>query len=184
MSKWLTNPARVCARPAIGLKGNNLNIVKTVASKNGPSKDRNLALTVLFLPNSCTRAVAPGHVSFGRVFLINTRAQRRLLHTWIILVIAKYYLRRIGRIDGPSKCFINTRRNSIRPAGGPPGGGRGPGWSGDTTPRVTPVSGYNTVWQSDCTRGCIPRASPLLRARPTGKEFGYWFTADAFRGHK
>ena len=42
-------------------------------------------------------------VSSGRVFLIDTRAQRTLLHSWIILVIAKKHLVQIGRIDGPTE---------------------------------------------------------------------------------
>ena len=39
----------------------------------------------------------------GRVFMINTRAQRKLLHTWIILVIVKEHLVQIGRIDEPTE---------------------------------------------------------------------------------
>ena len=32
--------------------------------------------------------------------MINTRAQRKLTHTWIILVLVKQRLVQIGRIDG------------------------------------------------------------------------------------
>jgi hypothetical protein len=37
----------------------------------------------------------------GRVLVINTRAQRKILHIWIILVIVKQY----DRIDGPTDFF-------------------------------------------------------------------------------
>jgi len=38
-------------------------------------------------------------ISSGRLVLINTRAQRKILHTWIILVIVDKHLVHIGRID-------------------------------------------------------------------------------------
>jgi hypothetical protein len=38
----------------------------------------------------------------GRVFMMNTRTQRRLLHTWIIRVIAKQHLVQFDRKDGRS----------------------------------------------------------------------------------
>ena len=34
---------------------------------------------------------------------MNTRAQRKLHHTWILLVIAKQHLVQIGRINGPTE---------------------------------------------------------------------------------
>ena len=40
-------------------------------------------------------------ISSGRVFMINSRAQKKLLHTWIISFIAKQHLVEIDRIDGP-----------------------------------------------------------------------------------
>ena len=40
-------------------------------------------------------------ISFGRVFMINTRPQRKFLHSWIILVILKQRLVQIVQIDGP-----------------------------------------------------------------------------------
>ena len=39
----------------------------------------------------------------GRVFMLDTRAQRKLLHTWIVLVIWQQCLVQIDRIDGPTK---------------------------------------------------------------------------------
>jgi len=45
-------------------------------------------------------------ISSGRVFTINTRAQQKLLHTCIILVIVKHHLVQIGRIDGPTEYFL------------------------------------------------------------------------------
>ena len=42
-------------------------------------------------------------ISSGPVFMINTRAQRKLLHTWIILMIVKHCQVQIGRIDGPTE---------------------------------------------------------------------------------
>ena len=45
----------------------------------------------------------PGPISSGRVCMIDTRAQRILMHTCIILVILKQHLVRIGRIDGPTQ---------------------------------------------------------------------------------
>jgi hypothetical protein len=41
--------------------------------------------------------------SSGPIFGISARAQRTLLHTWIILVIAKQHLVQIDRIDGPAE---------------------------------------------------------------------------------
>jgi len=40
-------------------------------------------------------------ISSGPVFMISTRAQRKLLHNWIIIVIVNNLLVQIGRIDGP-----------------------------------------------------------------------------------
>ena len=42
-------------------------------------------------------------ISSGRRFMINTRAQSKLLHTRIILVVVRHHLIQIGRIDGPSE---------------------------------------------------------------------------------
>ena len=42
-------------------------------------------------------------ISSGRVFVINTRDQRNLLHTWIVLVIVKQRLVQIGRMDGSTE---------------------------------------------------------------------------------
>ena len=42
-------------------------------------------------------------ISSGRVPMINTGEQRKLLHTWVILVIVKQPLVQIGHIDGPAK---------------------------------------------------------------------------------
>ena len=39
----------------------------------------------------------------GRVFMIHSRAERKILHTWIILVIVKQHLAKIGRKDGPTE---------------------------------------------------------------------------------
>ena len=41
-----------------------------------------------------------GPTSSKRVFVIDTRAQRKLLNTWIMFVIVKQHLVKIGRIDG------------------------------------------------------------------------------------
>ena len=35
--------------------------------------------------------------------MINTPAQWKLLHTWILLVIVKQHLVHVGRIDGPAE---------------------------------------------------------------------------------
>ena len=43
----------------------------------------------------------PAAVSSGRVFMINDRAQRKLQHTWIVLVIVKEHLVQTFGIDGP-----------------------------------------------------------------------------------
>ena len=45
------------------------------------------------------RGLSPGPLavmSSVRVFMMNTRAQRKLLHTWIKLVIVEQYLEQIG----------------------------------------------------------------------------------------
>ena len=42
-------------------------------------------------------------ISSGRVFMINTPAQCKFLHTWIILVNVKQYLVQIGPIDGQTE---------------------------------------------------------------------------------
>jgi len=60
---------------------------------NQPERDRDL----LALPQSGRQ------ISSGRVFMINTRAQRKLLQTWIVLVIVKRHLVQLGRIDGPTE---------------------------------------------------------------------------------
>ena len=39
-------------------------------------------------------------ISSRRVSMMNARAQRKLLHTWIIFVIVNHHLVQIGRIDG------------------------------------------------------------------------------------
>jgi hypothetical protein len=44
-------------------------------------------------------------LSSGRVFMMNTRAQGKVLHAWIIFVIVKQYLVQIGRMDGPAECL-------------------------------------------------------------------------------
>ena len=54
-------------------------------------------------------------ISFGRVFDINTRAQWKLLHTWIILVIVKQQLVQISRIDGPIE-YLTLTLDAIRKA--------------------------------------------------------------------
>ena len=41
-------------------------------------------------------------ISSGRVVMMNTPAQWKLLHTWIILAIVKEYLVQIGRTDRPN----------------------------------------------------------------------------------
>ena len=58
--------------------------------------------------------VCPSAISSGSVFVTGIRAQWKLLHTWIILVIVKQNLVHIGRIDGP---IINTRRDYIATGG-------------------------------------------------------------------
>ena len=60
-----------------------------------------LGMTSVPLDEALSSIVLEIRVSFGRVFMINTRAQWNLLHTWIILVIIKQYLVQIGRVDGP-----------------------------------------------------------------------------------
>ena len=44
-------------------------------------------------------------ISSGRVFMINTRAQRKLLHSCIIV---KHHLVRIGQMHGPTECLSST----------------------------------------------------------------------------
>ena len=44
-------------------------------------------------------------ISSGRVFMINTRAQQKSLHAWIILVIVELHLVQIGRLDGPTEFY-------------------------------------------------------------------------------
>ena len=51
------------------------------------------------------RVEAGARFSSGRVFVINTRAQRKLLHIWILLVIVKQHLVHIGRIDRATEYF-------------------------------------------------------------------------------
>ena len=57
-----------------------------------------------------------------RVFVINTRAQRKPLHTWIILVIVKHRLVKIGRIDGPTAWSLMQGAEELR------GATQGPSW--------------------------------------------------------
>jgi len=56
-------------------------------------------------------------ISSGRVFVTNTRAQRKLQHTWIILIIVKQQLVQIGRMERPIEhaSYILT---GIRSTGG------------------------------------------------------------------
>ena len=53
--------------------------------------------------------------------MINTRAERKLLRTWIILVTVKYHLVQIGGIDGHAEYFslllATIRSASVRQAG-------------------------------------------------------------------
>jgi hypothetical protein len=59
-------------------------------------------LTVLCVPSSLVsgspraQALAPAEISFGRVFVINTWAHLKLLHTWTIATIVKQHLVQIG----------------------------------------------------------------------------------------
>ena len=46
-------------------------------------------------------------MSFGRVFMEDTRGQRKLLRIWIILVIVKKHLVQIVRIQRPNECESN-----------------------------------------------------------------------------
>ena len=55
----------------------------------------------------------PRLISSGRVVRTITRAQRNLLHTWIILAILKQYLVQIGRTDGPS-AYLSQTLTAIR----------------------------------------------------------------------
>ena len=56
-----------------------------------------------------TSQMAPqARILSGRGFMINTRAQRKALHTWIISVIVKQYLVRTGRIDGRTEYLPET----------------------------------------------------------------------------
>ena len=48
--------------------------------------------------SGCTSAI-----SSRRPSITNTRAEQKLPHTWIILVIVKQHLVQIGRIDGPTE---------------------------------------------------------------------------------
>ena len=41
-------------------------------------------------------------ISSGPVFMIQTRAQQKLLHTWVALVILKQNLVRMGQTEGPA----------------------------------------------------------------------------------
>ena len=56
---------------------------------------------------ACSNQRCTFQTSSGRVFLINTRAQRNLNFVepeiWIIYVIVKQHLVQIGRIDGPTE---------------------------------------------------------------------------------
>ena len=57
------------------------------------------------LPSKTTARIAtsgpqPPAIASRRSFVKNTRAQRNLLHTWIILVVVKQHLVQIDRIDG------------------------------------------------------------------------------------
>jgi len=59
-------------------------------------------------------ASSPRSISSGPEFVIDARAQRKLLHACIILVIVKHHLEQIGRIDGttpdlPGQPLVNPR---------------------------------------------------------------------------
>ena len=56
-------------------------------------------------------------ISSGRVCVVKTQAQWESLHTRIMLVIPKYHLVQLGRIDGPSEYLLHTRRDSMAGAG-------------------------------------------------------------------
>ena len=71
--------------------------------------------------SACTWSEARKAISSGRVFIKNSRAQTKLLHTRIILVVVKQHLEQISRCETASGtnqnrwtyriCIINTRRN-------------------------------------------------------------------------
>ena len=57
----------------------------------------------LAIKNSLSPTRRTTSISSGRVLNIHTRAQQKLLHSWIILVIVKPHLVQIGRVDGPTE---------------------------------------------------------------------------------
>ena len=63
---------------------------------------QNLAVTVVYVPHSLDSSSLRGLVSSGRIFVMNTRAQRKLLHNWIELVIVMQRKPQIRRKDGPT----------------------------------------------------------------------------------
>ena len=84
---------------------NNLNGYQDLRSKSGPESGLDCLMCADFADAGHLRACAlPAAISSGRVFVINTRAQRKLLHTWIIVVIVQQHLVQIGQIDGPTEC--------------------------------------------------------------------------------
>ena len=52
-------------------------------------------------------------LSSRRAFVKDTRAQQKLPHTWIILVIIKQHLVQIGRRDGPTKGKFSMGENRL-----------------------------------------------------------------------
>ena len=42
-------------------------------------------------------------ISSGPVFMINSRVQAKLVHTWIIIVVVKPQLVQMSRMDGPAE---------------------------------------------------------------------------------
>ena len=53
--------------------------------------------------------LAPG-ISSGRVSVIITRAQKKILHAWITSVVVNQYLVQNGRKHGPSEYFSQKNR--------------------------------------------------------------------------
>jgi len=47
----------------------------------------------------------PREISSGRALMIDTRAQQKVTHTYIILVIVKHHLVQIGGIDVSIECL-------------------------------------------------------------------------------
>ena len=55
------------------------------------------------LPTFLPRLQKGGRRPISSVFMTRSRAQRKLLHTWIILVIVKQHQVQIGLMDGPTE---------------------------------------------------------------------------------